>query len=156
MAIIRRRPFDDLKHWEPFGEIDVLRQEMNKLFEQFVPGGKEDGKAFPFAPSAELDETNTEIHLKLEVPGMTAEDLEIEVMDEAVFIKGERKSESKTEEEGLIRSEFHYGKFERLVPMPARVEKEEVSAEYKDGVLSLTLPKSPVEKKEAVKVKVAA
>lgn len=155
MAIIRR-PLDELKHWEPFGEIDALRKEMNKLFEQFPFGERADSKEFPFVPAAELDETDAEVHLKLEIPGMTAEDLEIEVMDEAVAIKGERKSEAKTEEEGMVRSEFHYGKFERLVPMPAPVKKEEVSAEYKDGVLNLTLPKSPAEKKEAVKVKVAA
>jgi HSP20 family protein len=154
MAITRWQPFRSLERWEPFRDIEAFRKEMDQLLEQFAPGlGGKDG--FGFVPSAEMDETDTEIHLKLEVPGMQAEDLDIEVTDEAIAVKGERKSESKTEEEGLIRSEFHYGKFERVVPMPTRIKKDNVVAEYKDGILRLIIPKSEETKEEAVKVKVA-
>lgn len=155
MAITRWRPFGHIEHWEPFEEIDSLRKEINKLFEQSVLSGTLVGNGFDFMPSAEIDETDTEIHLKLEVPGMEADDLDIEVTDDAVTIKGERKSESKTEEKGGFRSEFHYGKFERVVPMPTHVVKDKVSAEYKNGVLNLTIPKSLEEKKESVKVEVS-
>ena len=154
MTITRWRPFGHIERWEPFGEFDTLRKEMDKLFDQFRLGWKEEGNGFGFVPSAEIDETDTEIHLKLEVPGMEADDLDIEVTDDAVAIKGERKSETKTEEKGGFRSEFHYGKFERLIPMPARIAKDQVDAEYKAGVLRLTIPKSQEETTEAVKVKV--
>lgn len=152
MAIKRWQPFNDIKHWEPFGEIDTLQKEMNKLLDQFTPAWS--SNRVTFLPSAEIDETETEVHLKLEVPGMQADDLDIEVTGEAVTIRGERKSETKTEEKGSFRSEFYYGQFERTIPMPTHVKKDQVSAEYKDGVLSLTMPKAPKEIKEAVKVKV--
>ncbi|MGD1941458.1 MAG: Hsp20/alpha crystallin family protein [Leptolyngbyaceae cyanobacterium] len=155
MALTRWKPFRDLKHWEPFGEVDTLRKEMDNLLERFVPdfGRSMDGAVF--VPSAEMDETDTEFHLKLEVPGMSADDLDIEVSDEAVLITGERKSETKSEEDGVRRSEFYYGKFERYVPLPSQIQRDKVAAEYKDGILTLTLPKSKEPKEKAVKVKVA-
>lgn len=155
MAIKRWHPFGLAHRPEPFLGLDSLRQEMNQLLEQFGSGWPGDGNGFAFVPSAEIDETDSEIHLKLEVPGMQAEDLDIEVMDDTVAIKGERKSETKSEEKGVTRSEFQYGKFERVIHMPAQIVRDQVVADYKDGVLSLTLPKSPEEKKESVKVKVA-
>ncbi|ESA38789.1 heat shock protein hsp20 [Leptolyngbya sp. Heron Island J] len=154
MTLTHWRPFGSIERWEPFGEFDALRKEMDKLFDQFRPGWAEDENGFGFVPSAEINETETEIHLKLEVPGMEADDLDIEVTDGAVIIKGERQSETKTEEKGGFRSEFHYGKFERRIPMPARIVKDQVVAEYKAGVLSLTIPKSEEKTTEAVKVKV--
>lgn len=155
MALVRWQPLHDLKHWEPFNEVDALRKEMDTLLERFIPdfGRSMDGAVF--VPSAEIDETENEFHLKLEVPGMNADDLDIEVSDDAVSITGERKSETKSEEGGNLRSEFYYGKFERYVPLPRPIQPDQVAAEYKDGILNLTLPKSKEQKEKAVKVKVA-
>ncbi|MEO0534338.1 MAG: Hsp20/alpha crystallin family protein [Cyanobacteria bacterium P01_A01_bin.123] len=155
MAIMHWRPFHDLKHWEPFGEVDTLRKEMDTLFEQFTSGLGRETNGLTFIPSAEIDETDTEIHLKLEVPGMSAEDLDIEVTDDAVAITGERKSETQSEEGDTLRSEFYYGKFERFIPLPHRIQRDNVAAEYKDGILNLTLPKSEEQKEKIVKVKVS-
>ena len=155
MALTRWQPFHDLKHWEPFSEVDTLRKEMDNLLERFIPdfGRSLDGAIF--VPSAEIDETDTEFHLKLEVPGMSADDLDIEVSDTAVSVTGERKSETQSEEDGTRRSEFYYGKFERHVPLPSHIERDQVVAEYKDGILKLTLPKSKEQEDKSVKVKVA-
>ena len=155
MALTRWQPFHDLKHWEPFGEVDTLRKEMDNLLERFIPdfGRSLDGAIF--VPSAEIDETDTEFHLKLEVPGMSADDLDIEVSDAAVSVTGERKSETQSEKGGIRRSEFYYGKFERHVPLPSHIERDKVVAEYKDGILKLTLPKSKDQEDKSVKVKVA-
>ncbi|MBE7380107.1 MAG: Hsp20/alpha crystallin family protein [Leptolyngbya sp. SIO1E4] len=155
MAITRWQPFHDLKHWEPFGEIDTLRKEMDSLFERFISGFGRETNGLAFIPSVEMDETDTEFHLKLEVPGMRAEDLEIEANDEAISITGERKSEKKSDEKGTLRSEFYYGKFERFILLPSCINRNKVSAEYKDGILNLTLPKSEEQKEKSVKVKVA-
>jgi HSP20 family protein len=76
----------------------------------------------------------------------------VQVTQNAISIKGERKSETKTEEKGLTRSEFHYGKFQRVIPLPARIQNTNVTAEYKDGILNLTLPKAEEEKNKVVKV----
>jgi HSP20 family protein len=78
--------------------------------------------------------------------------IDVQVTPSAVSIKGERKSETKTEENGKTRTEFHYGKFERVIPLPAKIQNTNVKAEYKDGILNLTLPKKEEEKNKVVKV----
>lgn len=155
MPLTLWRPFGKVDPWQPFGEIDTLRKEMNNLLEQFTSNLPDNGDGLTFIPSAEMDETEKEIHLKLEVPGMQVDDLDIEVMDDSVSIKGERKSETKTKENGKFRSEFHYGKFERVIPIPSNIAKDQVVADYKDGVLSLTIPKTEEAVKESVKVSVS-
>jgi len=80
--------------------------------------------------------------------------LDVQVTEDTVSIKGERKSETKTEEKGIVRSEFHYGKFERVIPLPTHIQTDKVQAEYKNGILTLTLPKSESEKQKFVKVNV--
>ncbi|MDJ0572483.1 MAG: Hsp20/alpha crystallin family protein [Pleurocapsa sp. MO_192.B19] len=107
---------------------------------------------FSKIPAAELTETDDALHLKLEVPGIEAKDLDIQVMADRVAISGERKSETKSEENGRTRSEFRYGKFQRVIPLPARIQNANVTADYKDGILNLTLPKSEEEKNKVVKV----
>lgn len=146
MALIR---------WEPFREIDSLQQEMNRLFDTFltpVERGNGDQEALAFIPAAELKENGDAIQLKLEIPGLEAKDLDIEVTADAVSISGERKTESKTEEEGVTRTEFRYGKFHRVIPLPAHIDNANIVAEYKDGILNLTLPKVEAEKQKVVKV----
>jgi HSP20 family protein len=155
MALTRWRPLWDLDKLGPVREIENLQHEMNRIFERFMSGGNGSSKEMAFFPSVEIEDTANEIHLKLEVPGMEAKDLSVEVMEDAVKIKGERKSESKMEEEGMVRSEFHYGSFERMVPLPVHVQNEKANAEYKNGILSLTLPKSEEEKKKIVKVDIS-
>ena len=155
MAIIRRDPFREIERWEPFGEIESLNRRMNRLFERLMPGGDR-FLDLDFMPAAEMDETEDEIRLKLEVPGMKAEDLDIEVSETSIDISGERKSESKTEAKGMVRSEFSYGKFERVIPLPAHIQNDKVKAEYNNGILTLTLPKTEAEKHRTVKVEVAA
>ncbi|OLP16427.1 molecular chaperone [Leptolyngbya sp. 'hensonii'] len=138
-----------LIRWEPFREIDTLQREMNRLFETLTPTTP-NGTAF--VPAAEMRETPEAVLLKVELPGMEPKDLEVQVMAEAVSISGERKTETKTEEKGVMRSEFRYGRFQRVIPLPVRVQNTSVQAEYKDGILNLTLPKAEEEKNRIVKV----
>ncbi len=118
-----------------------------------MPSGN-GGSALNYIPSAEMEETAEEIKLKLEIPGMEAKDLNVDVTENSVSINGERKSETKTEEKGMVRSEFHYGRFERQIPLPAHVQNDKVQAEYKNGILTLNLPKIEGEKHKAVKINV--
>ena len=134
--------------------IDTLQAEMNRLFHQLSPSGNGDSEFMAFMPSAELEDTPEAIHLKLEIPGLEAKDLDIQVSEQSVSISGERKSETKTEEKGAVRSEFRYGKFERIIPLPVQVKTDAAQAEYKNGILTLDLPKSTEEKKKVVKVEV--
>ncbi|TBR61746.1 heat-shock protein [Westiellopsis prolifica IICB1] len=141
-----------LIRYNPWQEINSLQRQLNRLFdENFTPSRLlEDGSVK--VPAAELQETEKAILLKLEIPGIEAKDLDVQVTEEAVYVSGERKSETKTEEKGYTRSEFHYGKFQRVIPLPARIQNTNVTAEYKDGILNLTLPKTEAEKNKVVKV----
>jgi HSP20 family protein len=155
MALIRWDPFRDIERLEPFREIDTLQRQMNRLFDRLAPttnGGEAMG--FGFVPAAEMEETDEAIQLRLEVPGLEPKDIDVEVTADAVSISGERRSETKTEEKGIARSEFRYGRFQRVIPLPSEVENDKVEAEYKDGILRLTLPKAVSERRKSVKVNI--
>lgn len=144
-----------LVRWEPFREVESLQKEMNRLFETLAPRTFVDGghrETLAFVPAAEMTETPEAVNLKLEIPGLEAKDLNIEVMADSVSISGERKSETKTEEGGVTRTEFHYGKFQRVIPLAVRIDNSKVTAEYKNGILNLVLPKAEEEKSKVVKV----
>jgi HSP20 family protein len=138
--------------WEPFAEIESLQKEMNRLFEQFTPSRREHLFGDSFVPAVEVEEGDNSIDLKVELPGLKPEDIDIQVSADAVSITGERKTESKTEENGMTRSEFHYGRFQRVVPLPAQVQTNAVNADYKDGILRLHLPKDEAEQRKVVNV----
>lgn len=158
MAIIHRDSPEDLIHWEPFAHwepfrgMERLQQDMNRLFDRFLPSGNGEIRSLNFIPAAEMEETDDVIQLRLEVPGMEAKDLDVQVTDSSITVRGERKSETTTEEKGVIRSELHYGKFERIIPLPARIQTDTVKAECEHGMLRLTLPKVESEQRKAVKV----
>lgn len=141
-----------LVRWEPFREVETLQRQMNRLFDELIPTTREAGNGITFAPSVEIEDTPDAIHLKLEVPGIDAKDLDIQVSADAVSITGERKMETKKEEKGVTRTEFRYGNFQRVITLPARVQNDKVKAQYKDGILNLTLPKPEEEKIKVVKV----
>jgi HSP20 family protein len=148
-----------LIRWQPLREIDELQQEMNRFFDVLVPKesiGNGERSLLNFVPSAELIDTPEAVNLKLEVQGIDPKDIDIEVTADSVSIRGERKSESTIEEKGVTRTEFRYGKFHRVIPLPVRIKNTDVKATYKDGILSLALPKVEEEQNRVVKVAIAA
>lgn len=159
MAITRWEPFQDLERWEPhwrepWAEFERIQRQMNRLLDRFRIGGDGGEGAMTFVPSAEMEETDDAIRLRLEVPGMESNDLDVQVTEGSVIIKGERKAETKTEEKGMVRSEFHYGRFERVIPLPAHIQPDKTQAECQKGILTITLPKVDEEKRKVVKVNV--
>lgn len=143
MALIR---------WQPFREMEALQRDMNRMFESLAPMEQGSSMQQTFMPLAEMEETDDAIHLKVEVPGMSADDLDVQVTKEAVMITGERKTESKSEKNGMKRSEFRYGKFSRTIPLSTRIDNTNVKGDYQDGILTLELPKAEDEKNKATKV----
>jgi HSP20 family protein len=142
-------------HFDAFSDINTLHQQMNRLFDDlgFSDAVQERGLA-TFSPAAELEETDDALVLRLEVPGINPDDLIVEVMAESVSIAGDRQSTTEATENGTTRSEFRYGKFQRVIPLPLRVQNTKTTADYKDGILSLTLPKMDEEKNKVVKVSI--
>jgi HSP20 family protein len=155
MAVMQRDPIDELAHWEPFRGIEALQREMNRLFDRMASSGNGEGRSASFMPSMEMAETEDAILLTVEVPGMESQDLTVEATEESVLIQGERKSESKTEEKGVVRSELHYGRFERRIPLSSPVQVDHVQGECKNGVLKLTLPKAKADEHKAIKVNIS-
>jgi HSP20 family protein len=159
MPITRWEPFQELEHWEPFREpfreLDRIQRQMNRLFDRLGPMDKGERAPLDFIPAAEMTESADTVQLKLEIPGLEAKDLTVEVTEDSVSISGERKSETETEENGVVRSEFRYGKFQRMMSLPVHVQNDKVQAEYKNGILLLTLPKVAGEQKKAVKIDIS-
>lgn len=139
-------------HWASIPEIDKLERQMNRLFDDTIFGDLTNNNNLLQSPAIEIEENEESLILKLEAPGMDKKDLDIEVTKNSVTISGERKQEQKNEENGITRSEFRYGKFERVIPLQVHINNNNVNAEYQDGILKLTLPKAEEEKNKVVKV----
>lgn len=148
-----------LVRWEPFSELGTLHRQMNRLFDDFARGEslspfRGEGEGL-WQPAIEIQETDTDLIVKAQIPGVSAEDLDIEVSENALTISGEHREEARSEDEGIVRSEFRYGHFRRSIPFTSRVRHEEVTSDYTDGVLTLTLPKAESARR-TVKVKVVS
>ncbi len=141
-----------LVRYNPWADFNTLQRQIDRLFQDTKLESGLLEKESVIVPAAELHETETEIHLKLELPGIDTKDLDVQVTEKAVYVSGERKSETKSELKGVTKTEFHYGKFQRLIPLPAQVQNTQVKADYKDGILNLILPKVEEEKHKVVKI----
>jgi HSP20 family protein len=146
-----------LVRWKPLKELDNLRHQMNRLFDEWMHGDSELNilsKEFKatWGPAIELKETETDIIVKAEIPGVEAKDLDIQVSQDVVYLAGEHKEEKRSEEKGYFRSELHYGQFQRTIPLPVPIKNDLVKSEFKNGVLTLTLPKIESASRNVVKV----
>lgn len=145
MAIIR---------WDPFRDLVTLREKMNRLFEDAASGRTEDRElvSSTWAPAVDIYETEHEIILSAEVPGIEDKDIEIKLDDSTLTLRGERKFEKETEEENFHRIERAYGSFYRSFSLPNYVDQEKIRAEHEHGVLKVIMPKKQEAKPRQVKI----
>ncbi|HHP7232199.1 MAG TPA: Hsp20/alpha crystallin family protein [Xenococcaceae cyanobacterium] len=148
-----------LSKWQPFQELSTIRQQMDRLFEDMLSVGDRNWLGLHSmgsmrTPAVEIEETEKELILKAEIPGINAKDLDVEVGEDKVVISGEHKEEKRTEEKerNYFHSEFCYGKFERVVPLPMQIKPDAIKSEFKHGILTLTMPKVETAPKKVVKV----
>jgi len=127
-----------------------LRQEMNQLFDDFFqrpfemsPFRAESSLAGDFIPQMDVTETDKEIKISVELPGMDAEDIDISMTGNRLTLKGEKREEKEEKGERFYRSERSYGSFQRSIPLHEEVQEERIEATYKNGVLNVNLPKRP-------------
>lgn len=143
----------ELTPWRPFRELTTLRDQMDRMWERFFKEGME-----PFGgewvPSLDVSETKNDIVVKAEVPGMNPKDIDISLTGDLLTIKGEKKQEREEKDENYHRVERSYGAFTRSVRLPQEVKSDKVKADYRNGILKVTMPKSDAAKKKAVKIKV--
>jgi HSP20 family protein len=143
----------EIIRYSPFREIDTLQRQFNRLFDDTLfPSYVGKNNSHAPTPAAEITETPEAVYLKLEIPGVEAKDFDIQVTKDTVSISGERQQEITTETNGKTSTEFYYGKFQRVISLPTAVQNNSVTAEYKDGILKLVLPKQEEVKNLAVKV----
>ena len=138
-----------LIRYNPWQDINSLQRQLNSLFDDALTGETwKDFNNLSKIPPAELSETEEALFLKLEVPGIEPQDLDIQVMVDKVIVTGERKAKTETN----TRSEFRYGEFSRAIPLPVHIQNTKVSVNHKNGILELTLPKSEAAKNKVVKI----
>ena len=148
-----------LSKWQPFKELSTIRQQMDRLFEDMLSINDRDWMGLHsmggmWTPAVEIRETDKELVLKAEIPGIDAQDLEVEVGEERVTISGEHQEEKSSEDQdkNYFHSEFHYGKFQRVIPLPMAIKTDAIKSDFKHGVLTLTLPKLEDAPTKVVKV----
>lgn len=144
MAILR---------YTPWSEMDSVQRQINQIFNDvLVPATSEKPNIYSNYPAAELTEIDEALLLKLELPGMEKNDIEIEASAKSISISGDRQSKITENNKHKTHSEFRYGSFKRVIALPVRIQNTEVKAEYIDGILNLKLPKAEAEKNKVVKV----
>ena len=135
--------------WSPFAEIERIRREFDRLMEELMP--REEGERV-FAPVVDVYETDQELVVKAELPGVKKENVEVTIRDNALHIRGEKKEEKEEKTESYHRVERVYGKFERVIPLPTDVKVEAAKAEFKDGVLEIRIPKAESSKEKKIEI----
>lgn len=129
--------------WDPFRELTSLRDEMNRIFSRSLgDGGQRPASAGTWAPPVDVFDTNEAIVLKVELPGLTPDDVEVEVDDNVLTVRGERRFTEDVEEGRYHRIERTYGQFSRSVSLPAGVKPDGITAAFTDGVLEVRVPKA--------------
>ena len=144
-----------ISRWYPIREVSTLQDRVNSLFQDFAGDGQT-VTAAAFAPAVDVYENGEKVVLKLDVPGIKEEDLDIRVENQTLSVRGERKFEAEEKEENFQRVERHYGSFYRSFTLPTSVDTENIAATYDAGVLKLELKKKASAQPRQIKVGSAA
>ncbi|MDB6147379.1 MAG: heat shock protein Hsp20 [Spartobacteria bacterium] len=155
MSLIRYQN-PEVAAWPAFGRLSTLRDELDSLFELpfWSNFGRQTQLFSGWTPALDLYQNNDNIIAMIELPGMQKEDIEISLHDGMLTISGERKDETQ-DGERAERSERYVGTFRRSVTLPTRVDANKVNATYKDGILTVTLPKAEEAKPKQIQVNVS-
>ena len=139
--------------WEPFNELVSLRDAMDRLFQESIvrPRGLIESVADGLA--VDVYENKDDVVVKASVPGVQPEDIDLSVTGDVLTIKGEFKQEENVEKENYVRRERRYGSFSRSLQLPTAVNVDKATAEFENGVLKLTLPKSEEVKPKTIEIK---
>jgi HSP20 family protein len=152
MRLIRwQRP--EMPSWNTFDQLTSLRDEINRLFELPTSGLNRESEFFGWAPAVDLYEDNDHLIVQAELPGMKKEEIEVSLHNENLVISGERRAESEHDGSEPSRLERFFGRFQRSLTLPKPVDPATVSASYKDGILTVTLPKTEESKPKQITVK---
>ncbi|MFO7460203.1 MAG: Hsp20/alpha crystallin family protein [Desulfatiglandales bacterium] len=138
-------------------EMGRLKKDMDRLLARFIHDFAVPffGRPFKEGPFIDLSETKDRLILRAEIPGMSAEDLDISISGDMLTVKGETRQDFVTGEEDYRSTEREYGYFSRTIQLPCKVQIHEVKATYKDGLLSIDMPKCEPEPSREIKIKIS-
>jgi HSP20 family protein len=145
---------NSITRWDPFRNLSSLQEQVNRLFDSTFQGPSENSALTSWAPAVDIYETENELVLKADLPDINEKDLDVRVENNMLTIRGERKFEQKVKEENFLRVERAYGSFTRSFSLPNTVSTEAIKAEYKNGTLTVEMPKRAESKPKQVKVQV--
>jgi len=165
-GLARRNPFLDFGN--PFRMIERLADEMDRVFEDFGVGraglaprlgrgalrAPARGVWEEWAPEIEVFHRNNEFVVRADLPGLTKDDVKVDITEDSITIQGERKREHEEEREGVYRSERSYGSFLRVIPLPEGAMADQAKATFKDGVLEITMPAPPEQVRRGRRVEI--
>jgi HSP20 family protein len=142
--------------WDPFRDLLSIQDRMNRLFEQTLSRSRaEEGMApSTWTPAVDIYETPEAIMLQADLPGLRREDIDIQIQDNTLALRGERRFAKDVREENYLRIERAYGAFQRSFTLPATIQQENIRAVFRDGILELTLPKAEEAKPKKIAIEV--
>jgi HSP20 family protein len=154
MALVRFRPFGQAV--DPFRDLGDIQGEMNRLFDSFFgrPAQQVSGMERVWAPAVDMYETKDELVVMADLPGVSEKDIHLSITGDMLTLRGERNWNQEVKQESYYRGERWYGRFERTLPLPIPVQWDKVKASYRDGVLTVTLPKADEIKPKEIKIDV--
>src|SRR5215468_6573960 len=143
-----------ITRWDPFRDLNLLQDRMNRLFEDAGRGWRADepSSTTSWSPAVDIYETENEIIVQAELPGVERKDISLQLENNVLTLKGERRFERETKQENYHRVERSYGGFSRAFSIPAIVDEEKIRADYKDGILKIALPKKDQVKPKQIRI----
>ena len=144
--------------WDPFRDQITLRERMNRFFEEALGSGTEKNDLIggSWSPAVDIYETDDELTLTAEIPGIDEKDIEIQIEDNTLSIKGEREFAKEAKEENYYRIERAYGSFCRSFSLPGHIDQEKIKADHENGILKITMLKKKELKPKTIKIVKAA
>jgi len=149
----------NLMKWNPSNELFSLRSRINRMFDEFYypfnyPLNVADSEhgIWKWSPKADIYEKDDSIVIKAELLGVDKNDVEVDLNDRILKIKGERKSDNEIKEENYYRKERSFGKFERAFTLPVDTDADQIKADYKDGLLKIEIPKPEEQKPKQISI----
>jgi HSP20 family protein len=154
MAIVRFRPFSQAV--DSFRDFGDMQAEVNRLFDNFIgrPAQQPGSMERVWAPAVDVYETKDALMVDAELPGLDEKDIHLSIIGDVLSVRGERQWNQEVKQESYYRGERWYGKFERSLPLPMPVQADKVTAKYRDGVLTITLPKVEEIRPKEIKIDV--
>jgi HSP20 family protein len=145
-----------LSRFEPFRGLSTLHDQVSRLFNETLLNGQGESALTAWAPTVDIYETPSELVVKADLPDVQEKDIDVRVENNLLTIRGERKFEKNVSEDNYLRVERSYGSFSRSFSLPNSVNAESIHADYKNGVLNVSLPKREESKPRQIKVNVTS